>query len=286
MEWESNLLEAQPEIQMIKIGRQELRVARWRGMGTARPVLFFNGIGANLETIEPLGELMRHRGDVITFDMPGIGGSPNPRIPYRPSKAAKWAKRILEHLGVDEVDVMGVSWGGGMAQQFARDFPGCAKALVLLSTSAGMLMVPGNFSALSRMVQPKRYTDPDYMMKNFETLYGDKVDASSQGHKSRVTPPTRKGYAYQLMAMAGWTSMHYLPFLKQPTLIMSGDKDNIVPLINARILRSVIPRADLRVVKGGGHLFMVSRAAEVVPVITRFLDDYREEVGTNVAWVA
>jgi poly(3-hydroxyalkanoate) depolymerase len=266
----------QPEIQMIKVGRQTLRTAIWRSKGTARPVLFFNGIGANLETMAPLADCMRGRCDVITFDMPGIGGSPNPGLPYRPSIAAKWAKRILEHLGIDEVDVMGVSWGGGLAQQFARNYPKCARALVLLSTSAGMVMVPGNFSALSRMVQPKRYTDPDYMMKNFETLYGDAVGKGAEGHKSRISPPTRKGYAYQLMAMAGWTSMHFLPFLKQPTLVMSGDRDHIVPLINGRILRAAIPRADLRVVKGGGHLFMVSRTPEIVPVITRFLDDHRD----------
>ncbi|MBV1928730.1 MAG: alpha/beta fold hydrolase [Gammaproteobacteria bacterium] len=262
---------------MIKVGSQLLRTAIWRGTGNARPVLFFNGIGANLETMAPLGEMMADRCDVITFDMPGIGGSPDARLPYRPSKAVKWAKKILEHYDIDEVDVMGVSWGGGMAQQFARNYPKCAKALVLLATSAGTLMVPGNFSALSRMAQPKRYTDPNYMMKNFKTLYGEAADGSSEGHKSRIKPPTRKGYAFQLTAMVGWTSLHFLPFLKQPTLIMSGNKDNIVPLVNARILKAAIPRADLRIVRGGGHLFMVSRTKEIVPVIARFLDDYRDE---------
>ena len=267
----------QPEIKMMKVGRQKLRTAIWRGTGTARPILFFNGIGANLETMAPLGKMLQNRCDVITFDMPGIGGSPNPGLPYRPSTAVKWAKRILEELGVGEVDVMGVSWGGGMAQQFARTYPKCARSLALLSTSAGMFMVPGNISALSRMAQPKRYTDPNYMMKNFETLYGDSVDQSAEDHKNRVSPPTRKGYAYQLMAMAGWTSIHFLPFLKQPTLVMSGDKDTIVPLINARILHAAIPRANLSVVKGGGHLFMLSRTAEIVPVITRFFDDHATE---------
>ncbi len=266
-----------PEIKMIKVGRQLLRTAVWHGSGSHRPVLFFNGIGANLETMAPLGELMADRCSVITFDMPGIGGSPDPRMPYRPSTAAKWAKKILEELDIDLVDVMGVSWGGGLAQQFVRTYPDCAKALVLLSTSAGMLMVPGNISAIRRMAQPKRYSDPDYMMKNFEILYGDAADGGASAHKDRTLPPTKKGYAYQLMAMAGWTSLHFLPFLKQPALIMSGDRDHIVPLINARILRAAIPHANLRVVKGGGHLFMISRTREVVPVITRFLDDHAED---------
>lgn len=267
----------EPEVRLINVGRQELRTAHWKGGGTARPILFFNGIGANLELMSPLGEMMEGRSDVVVFDMPGVGGSPNPTVPYRPSTVVKWANRILDELGIDDVDVMGVSWGGGAAQQFAWSSPDRARALVLLATSPGTIMVPGQIGALRRMVNPKRYFNPDYMMKNFETLYGDGVDASAMQHKERILPPTKRGYAYQLMAMAGWTSLPWLPFLKQPTLIMSGDRDNIVPLANSRILRAAIPRADLKIVKGGGHLFVVSRAHQVVPVISHYLDDHADD---------
>ncbi len=267
----------EPDIQLIDVGGQKLRTAVWRGTGTARPVLFFNGIGANLEMVAPLGEMMRARSDVIVFDMPGIGGSPAANIPYRPSTIGKWAMRILDELGYAEVDVMGISWGGGAAQQIARDYPDRVRSLVLLATSAGMVMVPGNISAISRMANPRRYIDPDYMMKNFETLYGDAADQSAVKHKNRIKAPTKRGYVYQLLAMVGWTSIHFLPFLKQPTLVMSGDRDHIVPLANARILKALIPRADLKIVKGGGHLFAVSRAAQVVPIISRFLDDHASD---------
>ena len=271
----------QPEICVVKASSQELRAARWRGKGTGRPILFFNGIGANLEILQPMAELLMEHSDVITFDMPGVGKSPDPRMPYRPRQAAKWAKAVLDHFGTHEVDVLGVSWGGGMAQQFARSYPDCARTLVLLATTPGITMVPGNLSAISRMLKPKRYSDPSYMMRNYETLYGDKVDDSARAHRERVTPPSKMGYAAQLVAMLGWTSLHFLPFLKQPTLIMSGDKDNIVPLINSRILKKVIPNADLKVVLGGGHLFMVSRTAEVVPIIRRFLNDHADEPESN-----
>jgi len=271
------MADVEPEIKLMNVGRQQLRTAIWRNGGSSRPILFFNGIGANLEMVAPLGEMLRGRSDLILFDMPGIGGSPAPRMPYRPSTAGKWASRILDDLGYGDVDVMGVSWGGGAAQQFARDFPERARSLVLLATSAGTLMVPGNLSAISRMASPKRYIDPEYLMKNFETLYGDSVDGSAHAHKVRIQAPTVRGYLYQLMAMAGWTSLHFLPFLKQPTLVMSGDRDHIVPLANARILKAAIPSADLRIVKGGGHLFVVSRAKQVIPVITRFLDDHADD---------
>ena len=266
-----------PNISMIDVGGQLLRTAVWRGNGKARPILFFNGIGANLEMVAPLGEMMRDRCDVIVFDMPGIGGSPAPKRPYRPSTVGKWSNKILDYLGYDTVDVMGVSWGGGAAQQYARDYPDRAMSLVLLATSAGMVMVPGQIGAIRRMANPRRYVDPDYMIKNFEALYGDAVDESSTGHTSRIVPPSKRGYLYQLVAMLGWTSIHFLPYLKQPTLVMSGDRDSIVPLANARILKSMIPRADLRIVRGGGHLFAVSRASQVVPIIARFLDDHAND---------
>lgn len=267
-----------PAISMIDVGGgQRLRTGVWKGDGTKRPILFFNGIGANLEMVAPLGEMMRDRCDVIVFDMPGIGGSPAPKVPYRPSTVGKWANRILDHLGYDKVDVMGISWGGGAAQQYAKDYPNRAMSLVLLATSAGMVMVPGQIGAIRRMANPRRYIDPDYMLKNFETLYGDGLDAASMGHTSRIIAPTKRGYMYQLMAMLGWTSIHFLPYLKQPTLVMSGDRDSIVPLANARILKAMIPRADLRIVRGGGHLFAVTRANQVVPIIAHFLDDHAED---------
>lgn len=274
----------EPEIALVDVGRQKLRTAVWRAGGTGRPILFYNGIGANLELVAPLGEMMSSRSDVVVFDMPGIGGSPTPRLPYRPSTVGKWSNRILDELGYDDVDVMGISWGGGAAQQFALDNPDRVRSLVLLATSAGMVMVPGNISALSKMANPRRYIDPDYMMSNFETLYGDAADSSAVGHKNRIIPPTKTGYAYQLMAMAGWTSIHMLPFLKQPTLIMSGDRDNIVPLANSRILKAAIPRSDLNIVKGGGHLFAVSRAHQVVPIISRYLDDHADDYVEEAAY--
>ena len=273
-----------PRIELIDVGRQTLRTAVWQGGGTKRPLLFFNGIGANLELVAPLGEMISHRSDVIVFDMPGIGGSPKPRMPYRPSTIVKWSNQILDQLGYGDVDVMGISWGGGAAQQFAISMPDRARCLVLLATSAGMAMVPGNWSAISKMANPRRYIDPDYMLKNFQTLYGDNADNTAVGHKDRILAPTKTGYMYQLMAMAGWTSIHMLPFLRQPTLVMSGDRDNIVPLANARILKAAIPRADLNIVKGGGHLFAVSRVHQVVPIIERFLDDHADDHMAEAAY--
>ncbi len=257
---------------VLKVGGREIRVAVWKARSGAtpeRPLLFFNGIGANIEAMSPLADWFADR-DIVTYDMPGVGQSPDPVVPYRPWMMAILTGQLLDKLGYDKVDVMGVSWGGGMAQQFAFQCSSRVGKVILAATSAGMLMVPGNLASLSKMANPRRYVDPSFMLKNFQALYGGDGGGAG-GHASRITPPTRRGYLYQLGAMLGWTSAWFLPFLKQKVLILMGDADKIVPLVNGRILASLIPQARLEIVRHGGHLFLVSRAAEVAPVIAEFL---------------
>jgi pimeloyl-ACP methyl ester carboxylesterase len=130
-------------------------------------------------------------------------------------------------------------------------------------------MVPGDIASLSKMADPRRYWDMDFMRANFRTLYGDALDESAEAHATRISPPTRAGYLYQLGAMLGWTSAFFLPLLQQKVLVLMGKNDRIVPVVNGRILQTLIPRARLEIVEGG-HLFLVSRASEVVPLIRAF----------------
>ena len=264
-----------PRIEIVRAAGRQLRVAVWRArsatLGEAPlPLLFFNGIGANIELMAPLAEWFPDR-DLITFDMPGVGGSPNPTTPYRPWSMAWTTARLLDILGYGKVDVMGVSWGGGMAQQFAFQHPKRVGRLVLAATSAGVIMVPGDVRSLSKMADPQRYIDPEFMRKNFQVLYGGEM-GGADGHIGRITPPTRTGYLYQLGAMVGWTSVPFLPFLKAKTLILMGDDDRIVPVVNGKLLARLIPNSTLEIVPGGGHLFLVSRAGEVAPKIKAFLE--------------
>jgi len=262
--------ERKPRYRDIRVGSNVLRTAVWEGKGPGRPLLFFNGIGANIELIAPFAEALHDR-DVIAFDAPGVGGSPSASFPYRPWQFARMAAGILDRLGYDEVDVMGVSWGGAMAQQFAFQYGSRVHRLILAATSAGMFMIPGKPAALAKLAHPKRYMNPAYMLEHFEMLYGDETDGAD-GHAKRLRAPSIRGYFYQLLAGMGWTSVPFLPFLKPPTLVLAGENDQIVPLINGRFLASLSPGARLETVSGG-HLFLVSRAKEVLPVIRSFLDE-------------
>lgn len=260
---------------MMEAGGRSLRVATWRldADSDHPPVLFFNGIGANIEAVAPLAERLTERAFVM-FDMPGTGESPDPVVPYTPFTMAWTASQILDQLGLDVVDVMGVSWGGAMAQHFALQHPRRTRRLVLAATTPGMIMVPGNVAALSKMSDPRRYVDAKYMNEHFTTLYGGMTQTGNAKaeHIGRLKPPSPRGYVYQLLAMLGWTSLPALPFLTRETLVMMGEDDAIVPLVNGKILASLIPNARLEVFAGGGHLFLLTHADESVAALRAFLD--------------
>ncbi|MCA8904101.1 MAG: alpha/beta fold hydrolase [Hyphomonas sp.] len=261
-----------PDISMQDVEGVMLRTAYWpaaQDMGN-RPLLFFNGIGANLELTQGLGEMFQDRA-IITFDVPGVGLSPVTQWPYRPWMLARWARKLLDQFGIEEVDVMGVSWGGALAQQYAFQYRNRVGKLILCATTAGMTMIPGRPKSLSKMVDARRYSDPDFMRDSFTTLYGDAVDGEAGRHIDNLLPPDPKGYVYQLLAFLGWSSLPFIRFLRMPSLIMMGDQDTIVPLANGHILKMGLPNSRLHVVEGGGHLFLVTRAGETADVIREFL---------------
>lgn len=264
-----------PRIFFSKVGNQKLRTAIWsgvdKGAGKRTPLLFFNGIGANLEIAQVFADTFTGR-DIITFDMPGIGGSPDPTIPYRPWWVAKAAKKILRENGYDKVDVLGVSWGGGPAQQFAWQNKSMTKRLILCATTTGVTMVPGNPKALSKMASPKRYIDRDFLAKNFETLYGDASDNVGE-FSINMMPPSVKGYLYQLGAMMGYSTIPFIRRIKAKSLVIMGDKDHIVPVINGRILNYLLPRSRLEIVEGAGHLFLLTRRDETINIIRDFFGE-------------
>ena len=256
----------------MTVGEQKLMVAVKRGDESRPPLLIFNGIGANWELAKPFLEALTDTTAII-FDTPGVGGSPLPRRPYRPSHIAQLGERLLSDLGYREVDCAGVSWGGGIAQQFAHQYPRLCRRLVLAATSPGAIMIPGRPQAFLRMATPRRYWDKNYMQKAAPEIYGGafrKDAAMIDRFAEAMSGPPGSGYLYQLLAMVGWTSLPWLRSLNQPTLILMGRDDPLVPVANGRLMARLIPKATLEIIDDG-HLFMVTRPVETARRIERFL---------------
>lgn len=261
------------KVEMMNVRGQMLRVAIKDGDMSRPPLLMFNGIGANVELGFPFLCALKDR-RAILFDVPGVGGSPMPALPYRPSTLARMSKHLLEQLEIDVVDVSGVSWGGGLAQQFARQYPRICRKLILVSTAAGWTMVPGKPNVLSKMASIKRYTDKGYMRSIAAEIYGGafrRDDMLINAHAEGMRPSSNAGYMLQLLAMTGWTSVAWLWRLKQPTMVVSGTDDPLIPVANAKLLAQLIPDARLELVDDG-HLFVVTDPDSTAKLVTDFLD--------------
>jgi poly(3-hydroxyoctanoate) depolymerase len=214
---------------------------------------------------------------LIAVDMPGCGGSSARRTPVSMVGFAALAGRLLECLDVERADVLGLSFGGMVAQQFAVSAPRRVRRLVLASTSCGWGAVPGSpLAALSALT-----ADRSRSRRLFESLApfsmggGEGTDIRFLRRQSAVRtarPPHPHSYLRQVGAAAMWSSLPWLPLLRQPTLVLAGTADPLVPWGNAALLTALLPADTCHLVRGGGHLCLLARAAELGPVVTAFLD--------------
>jgi poly(3-hydroxyalkanoate) depolymerase len=261
----------------VRTGGRTLRTAVRPGTdATAPPLLLVNGIGAPLEVLQPFVDALDPRRTVIRFDPPGVGGSPPPVVPYSLATFGPVVAGMLDRLGFDgAVDVLGMSWGGGLAQHFAVQHRRRCRRLVLVATGTGSLMVPAHPRVLGRMLTPRRHRDPEYARRIAGEIYGGTMrrepDRAARALHAHTRLGPRRGYYFQLAASTGWTSLPFLRLIRQPTLVVAGDDDPIVPVVNARIMARLLPDARLHVY-AGGHIALITEAAQLAPVVDGFLD--------------
>jgi poly(3-hydroxyalkanoate) depolymerase len=261
-------------LRRVTVLGHEVRVSVRPGSEPGPPLVMCNGLGASLDLLEPFVDAVDPRIEVVSFDVPGAGGSPTPWLPYNFPMLAWFLVRLLDRLGYDEFDILGISWGGGLAQQVAFQHHRRCRRLVLVSTATGSLMVPASPLVLLKLVTPRRYRDPGYAGSIAAQLYGGRLRAEPDlartllHEHSRVG--SRRGYLLQLLAGVGWTSLPALRLIRQPTLILAGTDDPIIPLVNARILARLLPDATLHAYDDG-HLGLVTLAYELAPVVGDFL---------------
>ena len=234
-----------PEISTQHVYGLTLRVARWRAGASGTPLLFLNGIGADIAAAAPLLAQIDGR-EVWTLDMPGVGGSPDAILPYSAPTMAAIVMEIADRFHQTLIDLAGFSWGGALAQQIAVQFPGRIRRMVLMATTPSV-GAPGI---------------------GWAALLDDDMLASGL----KLPTATPLGLTYQTMAMAGWTSAAMLPHLKNtPVLILMGERDGVVPAGHGQAIADLIDGAVLEVVPGS-HLFPFTHAAKISARISAFLD--------------
>jgi poly(3-hydroxyoctanoate) depolymerase len=269
-----------PTERTLRIAGMRLLV---RESGAGRPLLLLNGVGAHVGMWRPLELALGGDVRLVAFDAPGTGRSQMPLVPLSLEVLARVAEQVLDRLGHEQADVLGYSFGGIVAQHLARRAPGRVRRLVLAATTPGWGGVSGSLRTMLRMWTPLRYYSRPYYERIIGDLAGGRARDDPEwlkrhGDERQSHPPHPLGYMWQLAALSVPPgSLPWLHTLTQPTLVLTGDDDPILPVVNSLLLAQRIPRARLQVARGEGHLLLLDPDSAVHPVIRDFLrrDDLR-----------
>lgn len=254
--------------QLIKVNDWTFRVATTPNQcGT--PLLMISGLAAKLELFNPLIRALGDEMQTIRFDIPGVNRSVPPPKPYRLCSVASRLNGLLDNLGYEKVDIIGVSWGGGVAQEFARRYPHRCRRLILAGTTMGAFMIPPRWPAVCEMACPGVFDRKRDPVKEAIRAYGGDLESKKEV-LSLCAKHLHRPDHYQLLSIVGWTSIHWIWKLKMPVLILAGLDDRIVNIRNARIMKKMIQNSRL-VTFDCGHLFLLTQVEKSAQVIGDFL---------------
>jgi poly(3-hydroxyalkanoate) depolymerase len=264
------------EQRVVLVGGRTVRVLL-RGSGPL--LLMINGIGGHIDMWEPLARELSRTRRLVLFDAPGAGMSAPLSKPMRMQGLAGVVLQLLDALKIQQLDVLGYSWGGALAQQLAHEHPDRVRRLILVSTLPGVGGRPPKFRVAAAMLSPARFRSPAQSRSYASRIYGGDYRQAA-GRRARELPrswnshpPTMLGYGQQLFALSGWSSLPWLHRIAQRTLIICGDDDPLVPRLNAHILARLIPQSELHLVPRAGHLWLLDHAPLGAALVEQFLTD-------------
>lgn len=247
--------------------------------GTGEPLLFVTGFAIGSDVFRPVLPVFSPHFECVTYDNRGAGRSTVPIVPTSMPEMAADAARLLDRLGIAAAHVHGVSMGGMVAQELALRFPERVLSVVLQGTSAGgpRTLPPPLRGALALAVQRAPLSREMRTRLALSALFSPAYvsahpqEALEHLHRLGAERAGVRGALLHLWAATLHDTYARLPRLQAPTLVLHGEVDALVPLANARILARRIPRAELAVVEGAGHVPLLEQPEHVRDVVLDWL---------------
>jgi len=225
---------------------------------------------------------------LILFDNRGTGLSDKPTFGYELSNMARDVCGLMDHLGIERANILGYSMGGAVAQELVCQFPERVNALVLCATLCGgpraiypqpaVISIMHDLDGLDPVTVARRIWTVTYEPKYLEANI-DKIEQQMRRELENRTPLHAADLQFQ--AFVDFESSQRLSEVRAPTMIMTGDRDVLIPPRNSEILAELIPGALLSVIPGCAHRIMWEATDECVALISDFLEQVRDE--TNAA---
>jgi pimeloyl-ACP methyl ester carboxylesterase len=246
--------------------------------GEGEPLVLVPGFASGAWSWEWQANELSDDFSVITFDPRGVAASElNDGAGVSISEIADDIEGILNELGIDSAHVLGISFGGFVAQEFALRYPTRLKRLILASTSFGgpnhvapPMEVLAAFSAsegLNSSERIRKYITMAFS-SDFVREHGDIVDSFCTMRERNVVP--EEVYRQQLASAVTFDVEKRVGKIRAETLVMTGDADMVVPPENSGNLAEAIPGALLRTIPGGGHMAFVEQAGEFNAMVRDF----------------
>jgi 3-oxoadipate enol-lactonase len=248
--------------------------------GSGEPLLLITGFTISSAVFEPVLERYAERFDVVTYDNRGSGRSGAPLRPTSMAELAADAAALLRELGVESAHAYGLSMGGMIAQELAIRFPERVRGLVLGGTTPGgpraarptlkELGALGGAAAGGWRDGARSWLGEWVFSERFRREHPERArELLRHFGQHRATP--------QGVWAHWWASVYHdtgsrLHCIQAPTLVMHGEQDAMAPISNARLLAERIPDAELCIVPGSGHAFMLERPDESFDRLTGWLD--------------
>jgi pimeloyl-ACP methyl ester carboxylesterase len=251
----------------------------YRQSGKGAPLILITGFAAGAWIWFRQADSLSQSFRVITFDPPGIGRSEFLERPPQMHLLADDIANLLRGLQIERAHILGASFGGFVSQEFALGYPELTRSLTLCCTSFGgpnhVLPAAEVMVALASMSD---FNTEERVRRNLIPAFSpdflrDRPDVLQQVIELRMANPVdERAFRWQMTAAMSFNAEALVGEITAPTLVIAGDADQIVPPENSRNLAAKIPRAELKMIAGGGHLFFIEQADEFNSAVTKFLN--------------
>jgi pimeloyl-ACP methyl ester carboxylesterase len=264
----------------------------YRIYGEGFPVIFIHGYGAKKEIWKPQVAEISKNYRVVTFDLRGTGESDRPNIPYTMKMMAEDVNELAEFLNIKKVHIIGRSFGGMIAQNFALLYPEKIDKLVLIATNYGRMdtewvEIPKN-GRLEEIENLKRDPLKAFKQKS-KWLFHLKFRREMEGNptkrfyeifsmedlikESMINPSRPQDIINQAEAMKTHYTFDKLGKIRHKTLLIAASHDRQTPVSVMEEMNKKIPNSELKIIYEAGHFMTLSRASEVNKIILDFLEN-------------